>query len=71
MELFPLLVEDVEHAALDALGTPCRPLLQDLPHAHDAGLPCHEDVEVAADRILQGRQLKELRHQLIGIDAAL
>ena len=71
MELLPLLVEDIVHPALDAVGAPRRPLREDLPDPHDLGHTGNEDVEVAAHRVLQGGQAEQLGHQLVRIHAAL
>ena len=71
MQLFLFLVEDVVHPALDAVGAPGRPFGEELPHPHDPGHAGNEDVEVAADGVLQGRQAEQLGHQLIRLHAAL
>ena len=71
MELFLLFAEDIVHAALDAVGAPRCPLGEDLPHPHDPGHTGDEDVEVAAYRVLQGRQAEQLGHQLVRVHAPL
>lgn len=55
----------------DALHPEGRPLLQDLPHAHDPGLARDEDVEVAAEAVFQRGSLEELGHQLVRVHAPL
>ena len=59
------------HPPPHALRAPGRPLVQNLPHAHDPGHPGDENVEIAADRVLQGRQAEQLGHQLLRVRAAL
>ena len=71
MELILFLGKVKIHAAANALHTPGAPLVQDLAHAHDLRVTCDKDIEVAGKRILQRRHLKELRHQLVRVDAAL
>ena len=66
-----LAVEVVVGAAADTLHSEGRPLLQDLPHAHDAGLAGDEDVEVGAEAVFQRGGLEQLRHQLFRVHAAL
>ena len=61
---------EIEPAA-HALGPPRGPLLQDLAHAHHARHAGDEDVEVAAEGVLQRRRLKQLLHELVGVGAAL
>ena len=45
--------------------------MQDLAHAHNAGVAVDQHVKVARERILQRGRAIELCHELIGIDAAL
>ena len=56
-------------AAAHTLGAECGPLPQDLPHAHDPGLTGDQDVKVAAEAVLQRRDLIEFGHQLVRIYA--
>ena len=71
MQLVLFLGKVKIHATPDALHTPGAPLVKDFPHAHDLRVACDKDVEVAGKRILQRCHLKELRHQLVRIHAAL
>ena len=66
-----LAVQVVVGAAAHTLNAECRPFLQNLPHTHDPGLARHQNVEVAAEAVLQRGSLEQLRHQLVGIHAAL
>ena len=66
-----LAVQVVVGAAAHALNAERRPLLQNLPHAHDPGLTGHQNVEVAAEAVLQRGGLEQFCHQLVGIHAAL
>ena len=66
-----LAVQIIVGAAAHALNAEGRPLLQNLPHAHDPGLTGHQNVEVAAEAVLQRGGLEQLCHQLVGIHAAL
>ena len=66
-----LAVQVVVGAAADAFGPEGRPLLQDLPHPHHPGLARDQDVEVAAEAVLQGRQPEQLGHQAVVVHAAL
>ena len=71
MELF-LLARQIEvDSAADAVLPPARPLVQDLPHAHNAGISGDEDIEIAGEGVQQRRELIELCHYLLGIGAAL
>ena len=65
-----LAVQVVVGAAAHALDTEGRPLLQNFPHAHDPGLAGHQNVEVAAEAVLQRGGLEQFCHQLVGIHAA-
>ena len=49
-----LLLNLIEQAALDAVGAPCSPLLQDLANAHHAGHTGNQDIEITGKGILQG-----------------
>ena len=71
MELFLLLREAVVDPPTDALGTPSRPFLQNLSNPHDFRETANEDIEVAGEAVLQGRQLHELCHKLIRVNASL
>ena len=66
-----LAVQIIVGAAAHALSAEGRPLLQNLPHTHDPGLTGHQNVEVAAEAVLQRGGLEQLCHQLVGIHAAL
>ena len=66
-----LLAQVEVHATARGLDAPCDPLVQDLAHAHHAGVPVDQHVEVARERILQRGDAIELCHELLGIDAAL
>ena len=71
VQLVLLLFEDKVDPALDALGAPCRPLLQNPVHPQHTGLAGDEDIEVAADRVLQRGQAEQLGHQLVRVHAPL
>ena len=59
------------NAATRGLNTPLDPFVQDLAHAHNAGVAVDQHVEVARERILQRGRAIELGHELVGVDAAL
>ena len=59
------------NAATRGLNTPLDPLVQDLAHAHNAGIAVDQHVKVARERILQRGRAIELRHELVGVDTAL
>ncbi len=59
------------NAATRGLNTPLDPLVQDLAHAHNAGIAVDQHVKVARERILQRGRAIELGHELVGVDAAL
>ena len=71
MQALFLAVQVVVGAAAHAFHAERRPLLQDLPHAHDPGLTGHQNVEVGAEAVLQRGGLEQLGHQLVGVHAAL
>jgi len=71
VKLFLFLIQDEVHPALDAVSAPGGPLLQDSTHAQHAGHTGDEDVEVAADGILQGCQPVQLGHKLVRVHATL
>ena len=66
-----LLTQIEAHAAARGLDAPRNPLVQDLAHAHDAGIAVHQDIEVARERVLQRGGAVELGHELLGVHAAL
>ena len=59
------------NAATRGLNTPLDPLVQNLAHAHNAGIAVDQHVKVARERILQRGRAIELGHELVGVDAAL
>ena len=61
---------EIEPAA-DAFGAPGRPLGENFAHAHHARHTGDENIEVAAESILQCRRLEQLLHELVGVCAAL
>ena len=71
MQALALALQIKIDAAADALRTPGRPLLQDTPDAQHHRRACNQNVEVAAEAVLQRRQFAELLHELFGIYAAL
>ena len=66
-----LLLELEVDTALDAPGAPGRPLLENLSHPQHLGASFDEDVEVAGETVLEGRQAHQARHELLGIHAPL
>ena len=66
-----LLLELEVNPALDAPGAPGRPLLENLPHPKHLGASFDENVEVAGEAVLEGRQAHQPRHELLGIHAPL
>ena len=71
MQALFLAVQVIIGAAAHAFHAEGRPLLQNFPHAHDPGLTGHQNVEVCAETVLQRGGLEQLRHQLVGVHAAL
>ena len=71
MEPFLFALELKKRPAANSLSPPCDPLLQQFPHAHDAGHTGNQNIEVAGKAVLQRRQAEKLQHELFGIDAAL
>ena len=66
-----LLLELEVNPALDAPGPPGGPLLENLAHAHDLGHTGDENVEIAGEAVLQGRQAHQPLHQLVRVHPAL
>ena len=71
MQLVLLLLQLEIDPAADAVRAPCGPLLEDLTHAQHARLARDEDVEVAAEAVLERGRLEELLHELLRVNAAL
>ena len=71
VQLVLLFVHLEIQPAANAFGAPCRPLGEDFAHAHYARHTGNENVEVAAERILQRRRFEQLLHQLVRVCAAL
>ena len=71
MQALGLFAQVKVNAATRGLNTPLDPLVQNLAHAHNAGIAVDEHVEVARERILQRGRAIELGHELVGVDAAL
>ena len=71
VQLVLFAAEHEIHPPPHAVRAPGGPLAQDLAHPHDPGHPGDEDVEVAADGVLQRGQPEELGHQLLRVHAAL
>ena len=71
MQLVLLLLQLVVHPPLDAFAAPRRPLLKNLAHTHDPRHAADENVEVAAEAVLQRRCFEKLLHELLGLCAAL
>ena len=71
VQFFLLFVQREVHAAADGIRTPGAPFFQKFTHAHNAGHSGDQDVEVAADGVLQSGGFEELCHEFIGIHAAL
>ena len=71
MQLVLLFVHLEIESAPDAFGAPRRPLGENFAHAHYARHTGNENVEVAAERILQRRRLEQLLHELVRVRAAL
>ena len=71
MQALGLFAQVKVDAATRGLNTPLDPLVQDLAHAHNARVTIDQYVEVARERILQRGRAIELRHELVGVDAAL
>ena len=70
MQAVFLLLDLEENAALDTIGAPCRPLLQDFTHTHHPGHARNEDVEITGEAVLQGGHAVQLLHQLFRIHTA-
>ena len=66
-----LFLELEVNPTLDAPGAPGRPLLENLPHPKHLGASFDENVEVAGEAVLEGRQAHQPRHELLGIHAPL
>ena len=71
VQLVLLFVHLEIESAPDAFGAPRRPLGENFAHAHHARHTGNENVEVAAERILQRRRLEQLLHELVRVRAAL
>ena len=66
-----LLLDLEEQAALDAIGTPGGPLLQNLTDTHNPGHTGNEDIKVTGETVLQGSHTEKLLHQLFRLNATL
>ena len=71
MQLFLFALEVIVDATADTFPAERRPFLQQFPDAEDAGRPGNEDIEIAAEAVLQRGEAVELLHQLIWVGAAL
>ena len=71
MQLLLLAGEDEVHPPPHTLRAPCDPLLQQGLDSQHTGHPGDEDVEVAAEGVLQRCQLIQLLHQLLRVHPPL
>ena len=61
----------IEGTALDTLNTESNPLVKQFFYSENTRNTCDKHVEVAGVAVLEGGQLEELCHQLVGVGAAL
>ena len=69
MQLVLFLLQLEIDPPADALAAPRRPLLENLAHTQHARHAADQNVEVAAERVLQRRRFEELLHELFGVRA--
>ena len=70
MQLVLFLLQLEIDPPADALAAPRGPLLENLAHTQHARHAADQNVEVAAERVLQRRRFEELLHELFGVRAA-
>ena len=71
MQLFLFALQIEIDAPADAFPAEGGPFLQQLPNAQHPGRAGDENIEIAAEAILQRRHAEKLLHQLFGIGAPL
>ena len=71
MQLFLFALQVKVETAADALAAERRPLLQQLTNAQYTGRTGNENIEIAAEAVLQRRHAKQLLHQLVRVGTAL
>ena len=71
MQLFLFALQIEIDAPADTFPAEGGPFLQQLPDAQHPGRAGDENIEIAAEAILQRRHAEQLLHQLIGIGAPL